>query len=431
MDESPSGKRSPAQASPPPARSARPGESAAGPGPSFEALWLGGCAAAWLFAAYLASHRSAAPALLGRYSREYAALLGAAVAAAAAASLAAQPRWRARTARVRGHVVAALAGSALAIAGAELAVRAADPIGISYYAHAEAYHRDRVPDATRGYRHRPLLSARYGATDVAFNELGLRDAPIRPRAAGEVRIVAVGDSVTFGWGVATADSYPEQLERELGRRVGRPVNVVNGGVGGYNSTQELAFLREDGLALGPDLILLLYVTNDIERLGDPSGPGAARSPRGMPPPEALALGLGRSWLYRFARHVALYGGGSASRATGEEDPDGRRESLAAVAEMARLARAADVPMRAVFFRWSEGEAQRLLDDVRRTLAPAPVLDTAVWFAGRDPRTLVNSVADGHLNAEGNRVLARAIAEHLAATGLAADPRPAATACALR
>jgi len=57
----------------------------------------------------------------------------------------------------------------------------------------------------------------------------LRNEEVGPKAEGVTRIVALGDSVTHGWGVKRAESYPAQLESYL-RGKGHQVEVINAGV---------------------------------------------------------------------------------------------------------------------------------------------------------------------------------------------------------
>lgn len=74
-------------------------------------------------------------------------------------------------------------------------------------------------------------------------------------------ILAVGDSMTAGFGVAAEESYPAQLERELIRR-GFNYRVVNQGVTGSTTAQALSnFTR--GLALSPAIVIIQLGGNDI------------------------------------------------------------------------------------------------------------------------------------------------------------------------
>jgi lysophospholipase L1-like esterase len=56
---------------------------------------------------------------------------------------------------------------------------------------------------------------------------------------------------------------PALLERELNGRGGR-WEVLNAGVQGYNTTAELAWLRQRGFALAPEVVVLLFNLNDYD-----------------------------------------------------------------------------------------------------------------------------------------------------------------------
>lgn len=109
-------------------------------------------------------------------------------------------------------------------------------------------------DAASGYTLRPGFSGREvsmaGEFDepVAIDARGLRQqahpAPARPV------VLALGDSMTFGEGVAADATYAALLERELG------VRVENGGVPGYGSPQMLGRLERLLPVLQPALVLM-------------------------------------------------------------------------------------------------------------------------------------------------------------------------------
>jgi acyl-CoA thioesterase-1 len=73
-------------------------------------------------------------------------------------------------------------------------------------------------------------------------------------------IVAIGDSMTAGYGVAPEFSYPAQLEKELNKR-GYPYRVVNLGVSGSTSTQALGRVNR-AMAANPDIVIIQLGGND-------------------------------------------------------------------------------------------------------------------------------------------------------------------------
>lgn len=99
-------------------------------------------------------------------------------------------------------------------------------------------------------------------TRVRTSSLGLRERERPIERAGALRVVATGDSITFGIGVDDDDAYPQQLERLLRERGSGDVEVWNAGVPGYAMADLLGFLRRRLLALEPDVIVLQLSKND-------------------------------------------------------------------------------------------------------------------------------------------------------------------------
>jgi lysophospholipase L1-like esterase len=114
-------------------------------------------------------------------------------------------------------------------------------------------------------------------TPVSTSAAHLRaDGPLGAKPKGAVRIVCLGDSVTFGYRVplvfpTAPDSYnrsegpyPVLLERQLrAANRGRAVEVVNMAVPGYSSRQALAWLRRDIVRLAPDVVTICLGWNDV------------------------------------------------------------------------------------------------------------------------------------------------------------------------
>jgi hypothetical protein len=129
----------------------------------------------------------------------------------------------------------------------------------------------------------------------SFNSLGLRDdeSVLRP-SAGCRRILAVGDSFTFGQGVAIGQTYPKRMEALLNRRTsGQRYQVINAGRTGASTVTELAFLKEHGLRLGPDLVLIQFYLNDVALV--------RRAPARGTPTDRLRRMVRRSYVLFFLR----------------------------------------------------------------------------------------------------------------------------------
>jgi lysophospholipase L1-like esterase len=121
-----------------------------------------------------------------------------------------------------------------------------------------------VADEDAGYRLAPGFSGRIEraghVTEFRTNSTGQRGGELGPKT--RPRILALGDSFTWGWGVGEGEEWIHVTGDELARRGGPDVQAVNGGVNGYGTESALALLREIGDTVKPDLVLLGFFAND-------------------------------------------------------------------------------------------------------------------------------------------------------------------------
>jgi len=96
---------------------------------------------------------------------------------------------------------------------------------------------------------------------VTTNSLGLRDRELRPRVAGVTRLLALGDSFTYGWGVAVEDAWPRVLETELTQR-GVVVEVINGGAAGGSPMTYAEVAERTVPVVRPDVVLVAVLQGD-------------------------------------------------------------------------------------------------------------------------------------------------------------------------
>ena len=110
---------------------------------------------------------------------------------------------------------------------------------------------------------------------IEINALGQRDCPrTLARTGGTPRILVLGDSFVEGMQVDLGETFAARLERDLG------VEVLNGGVSGYTTDNELRAFVARGRRYAPDAVLLVFqVGNDVLENGARL---SARHPRGVP-----------------------------------------------------------------------------------------------------------------------------------------------------
>ena len=116
------------------------------------------------------------------------------------------------------------------------------------------------------YELMPNLDMTFGHRSLRTNREGMRSSREyeREKPPGTFRIVGVGDSGMFGWNVHQGEDYMAVLEGLLNRRNdGTTYEALNFGVPGYNTGQELAMLRDRGLAFEPDVVLVGWCDNDF------------------------------------------------------------------------------------------------------------------------------------------------------------------------
>ena len=146
---------------------------------------------------------------------------------------------------------------------------------------------------------------------VSINSAGLRDDEIpREKPNGETRILALGDSFTFALGVRHEDIWPQQLERILNeRQAPQRFQVINAGVAGYNTRQELIYLLSEGYGWDPDLIIVAFFWNDLMG-NEPPLPALDSTPRLAPGAAVLDEALDHAlpaWIRdRLRRSLVLY-----------------------------------------------------------------------------------------------------------------------------
>jgi hypothetical protein len=142
---------------------------------------------------------------------------------------------------------------------AEIALRVAG------YSYPDFYQ----PDESRGYALRPNMEGWYrkeGGAYVRVNSDGLRDREhAKAKAPNTIRIAVIGDSYPEALPVAIEETFWSVMADRLEQcdpAEGRKIEVINFGVSGYGTAQELITLRERVWAYSPNLVILAVTTNN-------------------------------------------------------------------------------------------------------------------------------------------------------------------------
>ena len=119
-------------------------------------------------------------------------------------------------------------------------------------------------DPVYGWAHKPGYTGRFKSFgfDVAIrtNSFGFRGPELSlEKPMARQRVVVLGDSFTWGFGVQEDDTFIRQLDRALGSEIG----FINLGVSGYSTDQELLLYQRHGRNYEPDVVALVVASNDF------------------------------------------------------------------------------------------------------------------------------------------------------------------------
>lgn len=310
----------------------------------------------------------------------------------------------------------ALASLFLFTAAGELTTRFLNRNGGIY--DLETYRYSRLltrPDPRVHHVQVPGASATLQGVEVRINSLGLRDREIPYRVPpGVKRILLLGDSVTFGWGVAQDQVYAKVAERELNRN-GR-YEVVNGAVVNHNTARILGMYRAELHRYGAPVVVLAFFINNANPAVDPGLRGLLDTPLELP-----------VFLYSRLRRVLAKGPDFDTFHRALYQPDSpvyqafARELTAFVKELKAQAKTVvvvNVPD-ALHLDEPAYRYQAITDAVTSAArtAGAQTIDLYPAVKGLPASQIVNSAEDRHPNAEGHRRMGVLLAAELVKLGI--------------
>ena len=168
-----------------------------------------------------------------------------------------------------------------------------------------------LPNPYYGWSHTPgdefQRQTEDRVVDVSINSLGLRDHEYPHDKPDSVkRVLVLGDSFAEALQVPLADTFSKHIERQLNLSPDSDANfqVLNGGISGFGTDNELLFYRHEGHRYDPDIVMLtVYVGNDIRNNWHPLetiDSGGIRKPYFTPSDGGLQINA-----YPFEEHESL------------------------------------------------------------------------------------------------------------------------------
>ncbi len=314
---------------------------------------------------------------------------------------------------------------------AELAARATEPGRFSLWDRNPYMQFDGLHHV-----HRPNFEGRWDGTWYRTNSLMMRGDELPPPQPDQFRVVALGDSCTFGKGVLESQTWPKQLEMQLEDVLLPDVTpvVANLGVNGYSGKDYRVMFEKVGVGLEPDLVIVGFNLNDFPNVVMQVDQTLFQGQRGLRAmiPADLRDKLGSLALYRWLRATYYEMNKARDRENaerlasevGSDDPkhlerlDRARSELDSIIETAR---GLGAQVAIFLFPYESQVYQDSFDDsavqwVRSVCADndVPFVDVLTPYRDRAQRTSKNLFLRGdryHPTAEGYTI----VAEELLAT----------------
>lgn len=170
----------------------------------------------------------------------------------------------------RSQIVMLAVSLLLCAAAAEGVIRALYGQPVHFRYPQEFYRAD--PDI--GHWLEPGQSSFTHDEPVETNSLGIRDREFSQRIPdGTRRVLALGDSQTYGEGLRLDETWPKQLERRLAERAPNwRWEVINAGISGTDTWQHERVLERLARSYDLDVVVLGFYVNDVTRIYTPASP---------------------------------------------------------------------------------------------------------------------------------------------------------------
>lgn len=287
-------------------------------------------------------------------------------------------------------------------------------------------------ESERLYGFPPLSVGYAGGIQFQTNSWGFRGRDVvEIDQDRDTVILVLGDSYAFGYGVEFADAFPSVLEDALHSAYpDKGVKVITLALPGYNTAQYLAALKEFGPVLQPTLVLLAYHLNDVERHVKPADT-AQETRRGfsardyfhllrfiLPRLAGVARALNISVTTTVTRELTEY----------VDNGEAWRRNQIALQELVAVTKELEARMAVVILPYmvqlnekhpalrAYSAAQRFFESFQ-----IPTVNAFEYLKGEDAGKLWINPFDGHPNAQGHKLIAKAAADLILTHHLVEQP----------
>ncbi len=296
----------------------------------------------------------------------------------------------------------------LAFGLGELALRVKNSSMKTYDIEMWRYAKDlkaQSSDPALDFDHVKSKSALLQSVTIRLNEWGLRGGPVEPLPPGGRRILFLGGSIALGWGVPEEETVEARLEQKL-KAAGQPVQVLNGGVGNYNTQRYVSRFFKELSGLEPTDIVVHYFLRDAEELPPGGGNAILRNSQ-----LGVTLWIAYHRLFDRAGEQSLV---DHYRAVYRPDAPGFVVMQARLKELAEYARAHHIRL----YLAMTPDVHNLIDykfgfvhDAMRQIAEREgytYVDLLPGMLGHPPEAMFAMPGDPHPNALGHQLMADAI-----------------------
>jgi len=315
-------------------------------------------------------------------------------------------------------------GLALAILLCEATVRMLEPRGDT----------PTVPlhESERLYGYPPRSVGYAGGVQFQTNSWGFRGLDIAEIDHDRDTVILIlGDSYAFGYGVQFSDAFPSVLEDALHSAYpGKAIKVTTLALPGYNTAQYLAALKEFGPVLEPTLVVLAYHLNDLERHVRPVDT-VRENHRSfsakdyihllrfiLPRLAAVARALNISVVTTATREVTEYA----------DNGEAWRKNQILLKELIAVTRNLEAKVAVVILPYmvqlnDKHPALRAYNAAEQFFGSlqVPTVNAFEYLKGEDAGTLWINPFDGHPNALGHKLIAKAAADLIMTRHLVEEP----------